>query len=382
MGILATTFNNLGSFLIEHGPSWLGRSIYRMAFGPERRLDFYEQLQAFFTSHVSPSASLETMASIERDNDRNPNSIAARIYNNVNLSLNDGSSETAPFATALAPYIPGNEAILLTGGEQAGKIESALTNISFIARADLEISHETRLVIRRCLFAFLMFVTAMLINAFWVLPEFDKVYPMAKWQGMGASMVWMINYIKYGLIPTFILLAIAWFVIWKTLPTWTGPVRNFLDNNVPPWSMYKITAGAQFLSALSAMMSSGMSDSESLSRLEEASAGWLRERISAIRILMAQGVPNIGEAMHQAGYEFPDNVVIQKLRGYAKANSALNESLDRLTRDWVNRQIKKMKRLSGFLEDLVTILNAAMAVWMLFGLQSIQDQMATGISGF
>jgi type II secretory pathway component PulF len=138
-------------------------------------------------------------------------------------------------------------------------------------------------------------------------------------------------------------------VVWS-LPNWTGELRIRADR-FPPWSVYRLTVGVVWLYTLSIFMRSKIQISHIFNDMlsSEASTPYLRERVQAILENSHEG-ESFGDALHASGMNFPDAVLVDDLRVYAKL-PGFQKKLSELAQDWLTEGVeliqKRAKRINA-----------------------------------
>src|SRR5262249_52631591 len=139
-----------------------------------------------------------------------------------------------------------------------------------------------------------------------------------------------------------IVAAIAW-----TIPNLSkAEIRVYLDR-IPPWSFYRALHGSGFLVNMSVMLKAGIQMAEALLLLSEEGGPWLRTRIQAILHGINQG-KTLGEAMHAAGYEFPDPRAVHILRAVSDVDG-FEDSMALFAEAWMKRSFASVKVIGRYL---------------------------------
>jgi type II secretory pathway component PulF len=176
-----------------------------------------------------------------------------------------------------------------------------------------------------------------------------------------------------GVITLIVLLAIIATAL-VTLPAWTGRLRLFVEN-LPPWSIYRLTVGSVWLYTLATMMRSGIQLSHILESMinSEAVSPYLRERILAISIENGVG-KNLGESMYDCGMGFPDQELIDDLRVYAVLPS-FHRRMHELATEWMHDGVELVKRQSRLMNLMGIVLITALVSILAMAIGSLQSQL-------
>ncbi|MGZ3240396.1 MAG: type II secretion system F family protein, partial [Burkholderiaceae bacterium] len=161
--------------------------------------------------------------------------------------------------------------------------------------------------------------------------------------------------------------------ILMSMPIWRGNTRVFFDG-FAPYSIYRLIVGSGFLMAFSALQFAGITVEKSLIRLSNLSEPWLRERLDGALLGVKSGL-NCGEALRNAGYNFPSKEVVDDLCVYAEYKG-FAEALKILADEWMNEGVEaitiQMKVFNGF-----AIISLAVVIgWLITGFFGIQHEIA------
>lgn len=134
--------------------------------------------------------------------------------------------------------------------------------------------------------------------------------------------------------------------------------------------------GSSFLLSVASLMASGVKiDDNALRRISTRSSPYLKERIFAIARQLTAG-HNLGDAMARAGFNFPEEELIDDLRIYATLKG-FEENLTTITREWVAEVEGKVTAAMKILNTVALVLIAitlGTLITSIFGVvQQIQD---------
>ena len=206
---------------------------------------------------------------------------------------------------------------------------------------------------------------------------FSAEVPTSQWTGMAKMLIPMGAIASSSLTVWVILgsfvLAIASFV---TMPIFRGPIRKHLDK-LPPWSIYKAMQAASWMQGFAAMVEAGTPVAQALRQQEQWSTPWLRERLEAARDRVEGGM-ELGAALHDAGHDFPDRILIADIRAFS-GSKRFAEMLGSIGREWLEDY---ETRLMGFITmagiGSIVLVNGVMVV-VVMGMMSLQSIMTASI---
>lgn len=221
-----------------------------------------------------------------------------------------------------------------------------------------------------------MLAAAMVLSAYKVIPTFEQIIPVDQWTGIAYSVAKTSQFIReQGLTIVVTLFSVIFLIGWS-MPRWTNHWRQYVDN-IPPWSLYKMWQGSAFLLAVASLMSAGVKlDEVSLARISKQSDPYLKQRVRAMQKFIASG-ENLGDALFNSGYKFPDVEIIGDLQIYAKLRG-FDQNLIRITQVWVDGLVEKvnvaMKIVNFVILVLITVVIGCLIISFYSVFQQIQGQ--------
>ena len=262
----------------------LDRMLTKHAFDMGRRADFYGDIAEFMASGIPPYQAIEKMCLIASRH-RRTRRIAA-LYRSILVRMDDGAS----LATAVAKWLPGNEAVMLVGAAKAGPrvLLSALREMASLLNRQIASKKKLQKVLMGNGFtiAIIFGVAAFIILS--VLPTLSA----ATTPKMAAAMSFAPAYfsfgkflVRYGLFGAMALTVLV-VVIALSMSRWTRSrswlSRKWFDTYVPPWTLYQRTQTTYFLSATSGMMRAGVPLKTVVSDMIPYSSAWMKTHLRRI----------------------------------------------------------------------------------------------------
>jgi type II secretory pathway component PulF len=135
--------------------------------------------------------------------------------------------------------------------------------------------------------------------------------------------------------------------------------------------------GTSFLTALVALLRTGMPVPEALRRLRTLANPWLQERIDATLYFVNSGY-DLGEALHRTGYRFPAREIIEELRIYATLGN-LDEAMSRISLEWTKQSLDDLRAIGDAMKVAGMALVAATIAWVQLGIIAVQQQLTNGL---
>lgn len=344
----------------------------KMSLGAKKRERLYRKLAQLMHNGVSLDRSLAQLHYLESKGKRE--NVKAKVYRRWRNSLNNGVN----FGACISPYVPPSEAMLIETGSESGFLESALLNAANAVGQQKRVKNAIISSATYPVILILMLMAALTMTSYKIIPAFEEVLPSSQWQGMPRTVAHLCAAIREnGLV--IILSVIAVFVIigWS-MPRWTGHTRKWVEKIVP-WNIYRMWQGSSFLLSVASLMTAGVKlDSNSLRRLGRTASPYLLERINAIAHQASSGL-NLGEALDQSGYNFPDEEIIADIRVYATLKG-FEDNLISITAEWVNDVEEKVKAAMKILNFIALFLIATTIGMLISSLFNVMQQIQSSAS--
>jgi len=336
----------------------------KFEFNGDERQRFYTKLVQLLENGVSLDTAL---GQIEKISSRKSTTLP-KLYRRWRNDVAEGTN----FGTCLSPYVPSSEAILLETGANSGKLIKSLQNA---AESIENQSKVKKAIVGAAAYPGVltgMLIAAMVLSAYKVIPTFEQIIPVDQWQGIAYNVAIASRFIREDGFTIVIVIGVVLFIVFASLPRWTGPLRVYFDRYVP-WSIYKMLQGSAFLLSVASMMSAGIKiDEVSLARISKQSDPYLRQRIKGIQKFIASG-ENLGDALYNAGYEFPDNEIIGDLQIYARLRGFEN-NLVRISRVWVDGLVERVNIAMKIVNFVILVLIAVVIGCLIMSFYSVFQQ--------
>jgi len=276
--------------------------------------------------------------------------------------------------TAVGDWVPRDERMLIAAGEQSGQLDKALLNAADIMVAKSKIK---KAVVGGLAYPAMMLALALAVLVMFsykVIPEFGRVVPYEKWQGVAKFLIDLSSFTRAWL-PLIVGLLIAVFVIFFiSLSRWSEGWRVKLDRYVP-FSIYRMLQGGTWMISLAALVEAGVRMEVAIEKLGEGGSNWLVTRLQACLRGMRAGL-NLGDALAKSGYEFPDREIIDDLGVYAKL-SGIEQALSTVGREWVDDGVEKIQEMMKVIFGLSVLTVGLFIAFMVSGLIGMELQMTS-----
>jgi type II secretory pathway component PulF len=338
-----------------------------------RRMAIYKKLASLLRNDFNIISALERIRATESDNGAKPNEPTALAMRAWEEGIEGGMS----FSDATRGWVPMYETMMLALGD-VSKLSAALDNI---VRVGAGMGRIRRALLDAALYPLFLFGLTFLIVigvGIYLVPSLTEAAGAnIHWRGAAATLVSVSNfsgeywpYLLGGMIGLGL-------IVWWSFPRWTGGLRTVFDN-LPPWSLYKLSESVGWMMSLSAMVASGGSIPVAMRLLSNNSSGYLRDVLERTSRYIANG-DNLGRALHNAGREFPNKEVIGDLEIYAEMNS-FDANLSGIANDYLENSIKRIESVASALNSIGMILVSAAIAWVVFGTFEMQGQITDALT--
>ena len=341
----------------------------KLSMNAKLRMSIYEKLGKYVANGVTLAQALaEIHLHLSRDGTK-PKAPAAMAVEHWRKIVLNGQS----FSKALQGWAPKNEISVLEAGEISGSFERAVQDVLFVYQSGKRVKSALAGLIYPLV---LLATTCLYLNIFGsqVIPSFAAILPVERWEGTGKTLASLANFVDSGLFPLLGLLTALIVLSVLTMGTWTGRIRRYFDG-IPPWSIYRLVVGSNFLISFGALLNAGISVPDALNILAKNASPWYRERLIATRRQVLNGARNIGDALNRTGFNFPSREMIIDIRSYSSL-SGFEEMLDKLSRQWLDDAVVSINRQMDILRNVGIIIMGITFMWIAAGMFDLQQQMS------
>lgn len=344
----------------------LNKWLVKKSFGAKERVRTWKKIAVQLKHGLTFYRCIE----IQRDRARNKKKKVAVVFNHI-LRANAAGHN---IANALAGWASPEEIMLIGAGEKKDLTHGLMLSCNMMENKNV-IRNQVLGASVYPLFLLLMCVAVMCIIAFILVPEFTKILPEDKWEGLASALLVISNFVAsiWGIVAAISLVLMA-VVIFTTLPLITGPIRQKLDK-LPPWSIYREVVGVGWMFSVATLMSAGIQPrqifSESLASVSVSP--YLKERIHAIDYQMALG-KNIGMAMQDAKMGFPSEEVIEDMVVYAELPD-LEKQMSAIAEEQMAACIASVKTKMNLLKIALMFIVVMLILLVILSIFSLQNSM-------
>lgn len=345
------------------------RTFAKMSFSGQKKVRIIRQVQRLIHAGVPITSTLDMLWSLYSRNGTKPKEPLALMIKEWQKKLNQGKS----LAASMHGWISVPEEMIIEAGEQSENLASALEDALQAENAGRGIRNAILggLAYPAVLFAALIFMLWGFSTE--IVPTFETILPAEKWTGNAAIMHDVSAFVVAWLPLGGAILGGSLALMILSMPILIGPTRKYLDL-LPPWSIYKITQGASFMISMRGFISAGTTVPEALRNMLKIGNPYFRERVAAILSKINMG-RNLGEAMFEAGYNFPDDAIAGEVSIYAELDN-LDESLDLLAKEWINGAVGRAQTAAKLLNNVMLFAVAGTIGYIALSMFELQDLVA------
>lgn len=283
-----------------------------------------------------------------------------------------GMAQGLSYSQVIAPYVPPAERMMVSAGEESGRLADGFAAAAHVAKntrvlkATLRkaLSYPAGLVVAACVM--------LVVIATQFAPVMLDIEPnQVRWPFLSQLLYGLATFVQhFGLwVAAFLVLIIV--ASLRSLPRWRGSVRRVFDRYIPPYTIYREFQSANFVIALSALVSAGKSVRESLQHMALIATPWMQEHIYQMLGDMAAGI-SPGRALNTG---LLNREVMGLIEDYAKAGT-FDEALAHVGHDVVEEAMEALERASGRVLTITIVLVAALIVIAYGGMITLAVQVA------
>jgi type II secretory pathway component PulF len=260
---------------------WEVRLATLVHFSAKKRVRLYLRLERFTTKNIPLKRSIEMIwARLNRTGDSR-----RAVFRRVIEQMDEGLT----FESAMAPYLPSAERLLIFAGEDTGAVQKGFAKAAYVAEA---VKRMRAVVTGALAYPAVLFV--MLCMILWgmatqFIPILLQIAPLSQWPAVSMALYYVATTVQYAGFWILVALGITAFLVAKSLPTWTGPGRAFVDRWIAPYTTYREYQASIFLISLAALIDAGRPDVQAIKQLAQISRPWLRQHLTRMLTSLLAG---------------------------------------------------------------------------------------------
>lgn len=262
----------------------------RLAFTDRRRMGFYQDMANANAAGIAPMAALRRMRDVSAP--RRSLRWLVRVLDPMLEAAANGQS----FANAVRPWVPAEDAAMLSAGEEVGDLTTALNELVGLMRMKLEIrsSLKKNFVPSMVMIAVIVALLVFILNL--IGPQAKDMVPpeVMKTLDLLPSYIALGEFVmQWGVLLVGVVIAVSG-ILWMSLSRWRpDPMRETLDGRLPPYSFYARVQTAFFLISVSSMMRAGRTFRASVEQLQGFSTPWSHDYFEQMLERLRSGEPEV-----------------------------------------------------------------------------------------
>lgn len=314
------------------------------------RLALYRRLERFAARGYDVKVPLEDMLARARERKRG----TVPVIEDWLRALNNGER----FSVTLGAHIPPAERMAIASGEETGRLDEGFAMAAYIVEANRTLRGAVMGSLAYPSVLLLAFIGLLVFVSIVLMPTLSEMFPVEFWPTPSFALYYISTAIRgaglYVGIAGFLLAVL----VVKTLPSWAGRSRSYLDGRIAPWSIYREVQSGMLLVTLSGLVQAGSPLDDALRKLKREASPWLSLHLEEMMRGIAQG-QKPANAMNTGlfGEELMDDLL-----SYDRAGD-LTESIPTLGRECVGLVTQRIKTIAGIASGLLMLAVGAGLVW-------------------
>jgi len=338
-------------------------AVFSFKYDTASRIRLWRKLGKLLTDGIPIVRALEELASLKPKG--HPEHIALKEWASV---MNNGRK----FSEAIKEWVSTEEAMLIMAGDQAGELGKSMMSVIKVTKAGQQIKQAVLSGISYPLFLIILSIGVMFLFNYKIIPAFAIAARGDRWMGMARTMIDVSNFMQNWFVWIVIAIVLAIVALFVSMPLWTGATRTKFDR-YPPYNIYRIMQGSTWIISLSALIQSGLRIEKAMEDLMRGTAPWAKERMgAALRGLKAGR--DIGQALAQTRYEFPDREIISDIQLYS-SKSGFDEALRIIGDEWITESVARIEGMMKKVFGITLMLSGAIIAFEIAGMFAMQIQL-------
>lgn len=334
-----------------------------MKFGLANRISLYERMAAFLEAGIPVFEALDSIrVRMEKKKDAR-----AAMFNEWLSVMKNGTR----FSEAIKAWIPTSEYMLISSGEQGGRLIDGLKEATRLSTAASKI--KKAIIAGAALPALLFFVLAGMVAGFdiYMAPVFKNLLPIRQWPDSAQTLYELSHFLTSYWHVLIAGMVVASVVIGLTINTWTGMGRDIADK-LPPWSVYKNYQASSFLIGLASMLKAGVALNDALKMINKNASPWMKMHITQMLAALKGGGGNYGDALNTGLFDEETAGDISDYSRLSSFENAIYTIGERMVQTGVDRTNEKM----SVAKNLMLFLVAGTVFWIYGTSYSLQTLIA------
>lgn len=338
----------------------------KFALSLKVRMRLYRQISVMLENEAKVKDILEELYNRASRNGTKPKEGLAVVIGEWLLTVRQGGK----LSDAMVGWVPENEVMVVAAAEQSGNMPEVMQNLVEIVETRAAIQGS---IIGKSAYPLALFGLTMVflyIFGVKVIPQFTNVIPVDRWPRLAYSLYLMSQFVRNWGLPVLVLTLVIVAASLASMPVLTGRVRAKLDS-IPPWSIYRMIIGANFMITLSTMLDSGVRIHDAITIIKNISSKYVSECLEGVIYGLNSG-RDFGDALMQSGYEFPSREVAEDLGLYVRYSGDYAAAIKVIAKQWLKNGVKTIQERMEIIQTLSVIFMAVIIGWIVSGMFAIQ----------
>lgn len=277
------------------------------------------------------------------------------IFRRWIAELNNGST----FSAATEGFLPASERMMLAAGEANGNVALGFRTAEYLADAGGRIRGAVVGALAYPVVLVILLSVLLYVASFKLLPIMEGLLPVEQWPPLARGFHGLTSFVQtFGLL-TVVLLVLGTLLALRTMPTWVGDVRAWLDRRIPPWTIYREIQSSSVLIALASILDAGDPIDDAIEMQRRMAQPWLQKHLSTWLKNMRAGQPP-GQAANTGLF---GQAVQEDLEDYTDSGS-LEEAMRDIGKYVIEDTIARIGAQAKILNGVILILVTATLLWM------------------
>lgn len=356
-------------------PIWMQEYLVRMArvtWGGKKRSAFYRRLAVYLDNGI-PVRAATTRLLNQKSLQGGSGLMAAFDPDRLALrEIGDRLANGETLSQALRGWAPTADLSIIQAGEAsgdlAGGLRSAIEGRGIVGRMMGKIVGEAiDPIVMGGLGVYLVYIVGTKM-----VPPMELMSNPETWPTLARALLPMAAAAQSPWSAVIFLLLIAGMIAaFVSLPLWSRHGRNYLEN-IPPWSIYRMIIGAQWMIGFSRLVGAGVTAPEALGLQAKYARPWLRDRLQDAQQRMRNG-RELGQAFIEGGMGFPDRILADDLSAFSGSGD-FAKLLRSLGEEWleeIERKVLGTVRMMALFANIGVNLLILLVVFGVFDLQNV-----------
>lgn len=277
------------------------------------------------------------------------------------------------FSTTVSPWVSTTDSMMISTGEEGGKLVNALKNVIKANEDTKRIKATLKSALGYPAFLLVVLIAIMTLSSLKIIPVLEEIMPYSSWP-QGAQRFY--DFTNFFTDNWHIMLGVMIATVYGvkySFDNWTNALRRYFDK-VPPWSSFRSIASAMFLISLGALMATGMPAYDAVRALSEYSSRYVKTQLAKTLSLMDNG-RGLGDSLDT---NFMSRETGMDIRIYAQASDS-TKSMERVGRNAIENTISSVSSAAGILRTLIMAAVAGYMIWMMVSFQSVSAALKASI---